>query len=207
MRRQAVTIVDPNPIAERAFAPHIAGAKQRIIDAATRLFYEEGIRTVGVDRIISEAGVTKATFYKHYGAKDRLIIEYLKATHDSDVNRLVELKYAADDPMSITRDVIAELVEDIQSPGFRGCPFINAAAEYSDPGHPVREVIRGHRDWYSETATILLRAAGHPMPGDAADDLLLARDGAMAAAYTGDSISAVAALKRVTDRILREVSR
>ncbi len=66
-------------------APRTGGAKVRILETATRLFYEEGIRNVGVDRLISEASVTKATFYKHYGSKDNLILAYIRAQHDAVV--------------------------------------------------------------------------------------------------------------------------
>ena len=96
-------------------------------------------------------------------------------------------------------------IAEIDSPGFRGCPFINAAAEFPDSEHPVRKVVTTHREWYVDTLAELLREMGHPVPGDAADELLLARDGAMSGGYAGDSIAASAALARIADRVLAEV--
>ncbi len=204
-----MSVVENNPTTQRASGSgwasgpaSLGSAKQRILDTADRLFYEEGIRAVGVDRLISESSVTKATFYKHYGAKDTLILEYVKRRH-----RLVEEYFNGQSAPSATpRDVIRGLIlsisTEIHRPGFRGCPFINAAAEFSDPQHPVRQLVASHRDWYTERLTDLLRDAGHPLAGDAADEILLARDGAMSGGYAGDPIASAAALHRVVDRIL-----
>jgi len=181
-----------------------APAKGRILDTANVLFYEDGIRNVGVDRIISASSVTKATFYKHYRAKDNLIVEYITARHESvraDVQQLVE---AGPDAEAVLRAFVAGIIAEIDTPGFRGCPFINAAAEFPDAEHPVRKVVTAHREWYVETLAELLREMGHPVPGDAADELLLARDGALSGGYAGDSIAASAALARIADRVLAE---
>ena len=206
-----MTVVDFDPTSRRAPGNATSvpltsgpGAKQRILTTAGRLFYEEGIRAVGIDRLISESAVTKATFYKHYGSKDKLILEYLNERHrrtNEFVNGLIS---GARGPGEGIRALVAEIDAEIHRSGFRGCAFINAAAEFSDPHHAVRQIVASHRDWYTETLTDLLRAAGHPMPGDAADDILLARDGAMTGGYAGDPIAASAALKRVVDRILLE---
>jgi AcrR family transcriptional regulator len=183
-----------------------APAKGRILETANVLFYEDGIRNVGVDRIISASSVTKATFYKHYRAKDNLIVEYITARHESvraDVERMVEVGPSAE---FVLRGFVAGIIAEIDSPGFRGCPFINAAAEFPDADHPVRKVVTAHREWYVDTLATLLKEMGHPVPGDAADELLLARDGALSGGYAGDSIAASAALARIADRVLAEAS-
>ncbi len=168
------------------------------------LFYEDGIRNVGVDRIISASSVTKATFYKHYRAKDNLIVEYITARHESVRANVRQLVEAGPDAEAVLRAFVAGIIAEIDSPGFRGCPFINAAAEFPDAEHPVRKVVTAHREWYVETLAELLREMGHPVPGDAADELLLARDGALSGGYAGDSIAASAALARIADRVLAE---
>ena len=90
----------------------------------------------------------------------------------------------------------------ISSPEFRGCAFINAAAEFSDAMHPVRRSVVAHREWFVGVLEGLLRGIGHPLAGDAADDLVLARDGAMTGGYAGDPIAASAALSRAFDRVI-----
>jgi hypothetical protein len=92
----------------------------------------------------------------------------------------------------------------ISSPEFRGCPFINAAAEFSDTLHPVRRSVITHREWFVDALEQLLRELGHPLAGEAADDLMLARDGAMTGGYAGDPIAASTALARSFDRAIRE---
>lgn len=187
-------------------APQRAPAKGRILDTANILFYEDGIRNVGVDRIIGASSVTKATFYKHYRAKDNLIVEYITARHDN-VRRTVNSMVASSaTPEVALRKFVEATLAEIDSPGFRGCPFINAAAEFPDANHPVRRVVTAHREWYVDALADLLKGMGHPVPGDAADELLLARDGALAGGYSGDSIAASAALVRITRRVFDEAA-
>lgn len=178
----------------------LAPAKQRILDTADRLFYDEGIRAVGIDRLIASSSVTKATFYKHYGSKDRLIVEYVAYRH----LQIAELTHAAlqstDDAAEALRAIGKAQSDYLLAPGFRGCPFLNAAAEFTDRVHPVRKAVEHHREWLYEILETLLRQVGHPLPGDAADDLVLARDGAMSGGYAGDPIAASAALMRMYDR-------
>uniref|UniRef100_A0A942SYP2 TetR/AcrR family transcriptional regulator n=1 Tax=Neobacillus citreus TaxID=2833578 RepID=A0A942SYP2_9BACI len=183
-------------------APRSGGAKVRILETATRLFYEEGIRGVGVDRLISEASVTKATFYKHYGSKDNLILAYVRTQHERTQEQMERLVADAGSPSDAVRAWVAAVSEDVNRSEFRGCAFLNAAAEYHDPRDPVRSVVATHRDWYTERLATLLQEAGHPLPGDGADELMLARDGAMSGAYAGDAIAATAALGRVAERVL-----
>jgi AcrR family transcriptional regulator len=191
-------------VVESAPTTQRAPAKGRILDTANVLFYEDGIRNVGVDRIISASSVTKATFYKHYRAKDNLIVEYITARHDTVRANVEHMIATSPNAEQVLRSFVAAIIAEIDSPGFRGCPFINAAAEFPDAEHPVRKVVTSHREWYVDTLAELLREMGHPVPGDAADELLLARDGALSGGYAGDSIAASAALARIADRVLAQ---
>jgi len=193
-------------VVEKLRTAHRAPAKGRILDCADRLFYEEGIRTVGVDRLITESSVTKATFYKHYRAKDNLIVAYITNRHHTVRDNIEGIIAGAPDAEIALRRLVEAVGNDIDAPGFRGCPFINAAAEFANPLHPVRQVVTMHREWYTETIGALLRDAGHPAPGDAADEFLLVRDGALAGGYAGDAIAASAAMSRLANRVLDGVA-
>ncbi|HEY2642290.1 MAG TPA: TetR/AcrR family transcriptional regulator [Galbitalea sp.] len=201
VRSRAVTVafddVKFDPTAQRA-----PGAKIRILETADELFYSEGIRIVGIDRLISTSKVTKATFYKHFGSKDRLILMYIEARHASEVARLESITEGKTPEQSI-RAIIADTIADIASPGFRGDAFLNAATEFSEERHPVRSVVLRHREWLTGFLAELLQDLGHRMPGDAADDIILARDGAMSGGYAGDPIAASAALARVADQVVK----
>ena len=188
-------------------APPMAPAKLRVIETANDLFYEDGIRAVGVDRLISASRVTKATFYKHFGSKDRLIVAYVENRHRRDVERLIAIVEDAHDPADALRALQIETVRAIEDPGFRGCAYINAASEFSDPLHPVRVAVVDHREWYLGMLEDLLRRLGHPLAGEAADDLMLARDGAMSGGYVSDPVAATTALARAFDRVIAEAGR
>lgn len=183
----------------------LAPAKQRILDTADRLFYDEGIRAVGIDRLIAASTVTKATFYKHYGSKDRLIVEYVAYRHLQIAELVDEVAQSTDDPLEMLRGIATIQTRFVNAPGFRGCPFLNAAAEFTDSTHPVRRAVESHREWFHEILETLLRQVGHPLPGDAADDLMLARDGAMSGGYAGDAIASSAALSRMYARVIDAV--
>jgi AcrR family transcriptional regulator len=184
-------------------AQRVPGAKVRILETADELFYCEGIRTVGIDRLISTSKVTKATFYKHFGSKDRLILMYIEARHVAEVARFEAILEASDGPEEAVRGIVAETAADIASPTFRGDAFLNAATEFAEERHPVRSVVLRHREWLTGFFAEILQDLGHRMPGDAADDFILARDGAMSGGYAGDPIAASASLTRITDAVIR----
>lgn len=180
-------------------------AKIRILATADDLFYSEGVHTVGVDRIISEAKVTKATFYKYYRSKDSLIVAYLQGRDKQARDLLEQIAAAHDTPEQRLRAIVAAISAEVMGPRFHGCPFINAAAQFAEPRHPVRAAVAVHRGWYGETIEGLFRGMGHSHAGDAADDFFLARDGAFAGANLGDPIAAHAALLRAIQRVIAEV--
>ncbi|MFE7198129.1 TetR/AcrR family transcriptional regulator [Microbacterium oxydans] len=159
-------------------------ARQRLIDTATRLFYEEGIHAVGVDRVIAEAGVTRATLYKQFGGKENLVLAYL-ANEDEMLRAMFA---AAGEAAGVGADDLLEAVvhgiaSDIRDRHTRGCPFINAAAEYPDASGPVRQVIGEHREWFRATLQTVAESAGLTDPADVAASLVLLRDAALVGGY------------------------
>lgn len=181
-------------------------ARVRILATADELFYREGVHTVGVDRIIREAKVTKATFYKYYRSKDALIVVYVQARDKAARDFVTGLDARFDTPEKRLRAIVTEISNQVVRVGFHGCPFINAAAQFTEPTHPVRVAVTAHRDWYGGAVEDLFRGMGHARPGDAADDFFLARDGAFAGANLGDPIAAHTALLRAIQRVLDETA-
>ncbi|MFK0114518.1 TetR/AcrR family transcriptional regulator [Streptomyces sp. NPDC090994] len=156
-------------------------ARARLLGTAARVFYAEGIHSVGVDRIIAEAQVTRATLYRHFAGKEDLVLAYLDQA-DRGIRAQVEAALAGGGPAEDRiRAVSRSIAEGIRSPGFRGCAFLNAVAEYPDPAHPIHQAVLAHRAWFLDTVTELLAENGH-RPADAAGrHLVMLRDGAMAA--------------------------
>ncbi|WP_214323704.1 TetR/AcrR family transcriptional regulator [Nonomuraea sediminis] len=163
--------------------------RERLVRAASRLFYYEGVRAIGVERLIAEAGVTKATFYRHFASKDDLVLAYLLSK--DAYYRAVAEPLAAGHPPEEAIDLIFEAIaEHARERGFRGSPFMNAAAEYPDAAHPVRRLVASHRDWTRALFQELLTRVDHADPESAAGALLMLYDGAMAAGYLDDTTAA-----------------
>ncbi|WP_459755319.1 TetR/AcrR family transcriptional regulator [Streptomyces sennicomposti] len=161
-------------------------ARARLLDTATRIFYGEGIHSVGVDRIIAEAQVTRATLYRHFKGKEELILSYLQQADQGIRGQVAAIRAQGLPAADTVRAVSRSIAEGIGSPGFRGCAFLNAAAEYPDREHPVHQAVLAHRQWFLETATQLLADAGCA-PADAAGrHFVMLRDGAMAAGCLSD---------------------
>lgn len=173
-----------------------SAARERLLRTASALFYADGVRGVGVDRVVAEASVTRATFYRHFAGKEALVVAYIEAADAA-------LRARAGEPPSDTPQragawltMVTDVVgETLCAPGFRGCAFINAAAEYPDPGSPVRRAVRTHRSWLLGAVTEAFRGAGHSDPDAAARRWMALRDGAMVAGYLGDPAEARVTLR------------
>lgn len=155
-------------------------ARDRILETAFRLFYARGIRAVGVDLIIAESGVAKATFYKHFPAKDDLVLAYLDRVDGIWTGQLHAAAEAAGrDPAHQLIGMFDALTSSCRTEGYRGCAFINAAAE-AMPGTPVHQRTVTHKRevlaWVRELAT----QAGAADADGLARSLTLLLDGGLA---------------------------
>ncbi|MFI0849319.1 TetR/AcrR family transcriptional regulator [Mesorhizobium sp. IMUNJ 23232] len=180
--------------------PEASSARRRLLDTATRLFYEGGIHAVGIDRIIAEAGVAKATFYNHFPSKDDLVVAYL-----GEIDRLGRAAVAAlakQPPRKMIVAIMGRISEAVTAGGWRGCPFLNAAAEYPDPASPVRQAINARRVWYHNSLENLLAEDGDPAPSVTASLLVAVSDGLLESAYLDDADSAPALVREAVERLL-----
>ena len=166
---------DPDVTAVRPSA-----ARDRILDTAFALFYARGIRGVGVDLIIAESGVAKATFYKHFPSKDDLVVAYLDKVDGVWTGQLKSAAAAAGpDPASQLVGMFDALSTACRREGYRGCAFINAAAEFQ-PGTPVHDRTVAHKRSVLAWVGDLAEQAGARDPGSLARSLTLLLDGALA---------------------------
>lgn len=182
-------------------------ARARLLSKATGLFYAEGIRAVGVDRVIGEAQVTRATLYKHFPSKDDLIVAYLTQADEAIRAQVDAVRARESDADEVIRSVGRSITEDIQRAGFRGCAFLNAAAEYPDPAHPVHQAVLKHRQWFLETMTELFSGIGKIDSEPAARHFVMLRDGAMAAGCLADPKPICETFLRGIDGLLKYRSR
>lgn len=176
-------------------------ARQRLLENASQIFYAEGIRSVGVDRLVTETGVTKATFYRHFPTKDHLVVAHVQ-WQDHLIRTAVEAGMTSLSAGEAIDAFFVGLAGQICGQGFRGCPFINAAVEYPDPTHPVRLAVEAHRAWLRDAFTALLAADGHPEPATTAASLVLLRDGAMIGGYLDQSKAVQSTLHAAVGRLI-----
>jgi AcrR family transcriptional regulator len=173
---------------------HEGAARKRILDAARGLIYANGIRGTSADRIIEAAGITKVTFYRHFHTKTDLVVAYLEQQAEREQGAFTAARAGVDAPQALQN--IAELIGTASCmPGFRGCAFINAAAETPDADDPVRIVVDAHRQWTRDMFAGIAADAGAADPDKMARQLLMLRDGAMVGGYLGEATEISETLK------------
>ncbi|HLU55221.1 MAG TPA: helix-turn-helix domain-containing protein [Pseudonocardia sp.] len=200
------TSTRPAPTARRS------AARERLLATASRLFYREGIRAVGVERILAEAPATRATFYRHFPSKEDLVLAYLRGADDEVRAAVRTAVEAAPSPADAVRAIGRLVTDDLARPEFRGCAFLKAAAEYPDPDDPVRRLVAEHRAWYVATLAKLFAQAfadspRRPDPEHAARHFAMMRDGAMAGAHLDGVESVRAAFQRGVEGLLTVLHR
>ncbi len=181
-------------------------ARQRILVTATALFYAEGIRAVGVDRVIAESGVAKATLYQQFASKEELVVACLERRAEHWQRSIADPAVAVTGTvMQRVGAVFDRLGRALIAPGFRGCPFINAAAEYPDPTGPVGTAIAAHRANVRSLFAELVVDLPAVRRADLADGLVLVYDGAMVGAQLGDRRRVARAARRSARRLIESV--
>ncbi|HEY1619403.1 MAG TPA: TetR/AcrR family transcriptional regulator [Streptosporangiaceae bacterium] len=156
-------------------------ARERLLTAANELFYNEGVHTVGIDRVIEQAGVAKASLYNTFGSKDELVRAYLEARHVSVTQRITQAVERYDSPRERLLAVFEGQGELFAQPGYRGCAFARASAE-SQPGDQAEQAAETYRHWVRALLTELATQADAPEPDVLARQLHLLFDGSGQAA-------------------------
>jgi AcrR family transcriptional regulator len=158
---------------------------QHILDVAGRLFYERGIRAVGVALVADEAGTTKKTLYDRFGSKDALVAAYLTARAERWHDFVLERRRATRRVGAEQVLTVFEAAEDWADGDARGCAFVNAWAELGASEHPAHEVIRDEKAWMRELFWGILVDAGHPDAQRGCDQLQLLYEGALVVSSAG----------------------
>jgi AcrR family transcriptional regulator len=179
-------------------------ARERILDTAEELFYQEGIRAIGIDTVIERSGVAKMSLYRNFASKEELIAAFLErrnekywawwdgvmARHPESAQQQVE-------------DLFAALPERICRPGYRGCSFLNAATEFPDAGHLGRQAALGHYEELRRRLLALCRRLNAEKPKQLADQLLLLIEGAYTAGGILGYRDAVKSVTRAAGELVR----
>ncbi|KLU27362.1 TetR family transcriptional regulator [Caballeronia mineralivorans PML1(12)] len=154
-------------------------ARERILATASELFYREGIRAIGVDTVVEQSGVSKTSLYRLFESKDALI-----AAFATEKDRLfwvwwdhMEAQHASD-PRALLEALLSGIAQRIGHPAFRGCPFLNLAAEFPDDDHPGRVIARGNKEEMRARLATLVARLGARDPDRTAFQMTLLINGA-----------------------------
>lgn len=153
--------------------------REHILETASGLFYRRGVRAVGVDLVIQEAGVAKTSLYRYFPTKDDLIVAFLER-EDVDFWAVWDAvaRQHADDPMGELEAHMRWIGERLSRSNYRGCPQINVAAEFAEPDHPARQVSRAHMHALRARLESIARRLDVPRPQELAAQLALLVNGA-----------------------------
>lgn len=153
--------------------------RERVLETAATLFYQEGVRAVGVDLVVERSGVAKTSLYRHFATKDDLVVAFLER-EDAEYWESWESVSVQE-----TEDAEAELkahlrfiAEHIAAPRYRGCPFLNVATEFPAPTHPARTVAMRNKTELLHRLGMLAKKMGVRKPDELAAQLVLLIDGA-----------------------------
>lgn len=190
-----MTVTDPTDAKRRA------SARDRLLAAASQLFDAEGIQTVGVDRIIEHAGVSRGSFYNNFESKEQLIHTYLLGHHLRTTTQLTEAVARQSDPRQKILAVFETQGERFRQPDFNGCAFVSASTEAPAGGVIDRDAAE-FRSWLRTMFTELAQEAGAPDPGQLGRQLHVLYDGAGLTARMDHDADIAAAIHAAVETLL-----
>lgn len=160
------------------------GPRQRLLDAAERLTYAEGVG-VGVGALLREAGVARRSLYEHFGGKDELVAEVLRGTAEKDLDGYrTAMDRAGTDPAARIVAIFDHLDSAINTVGFRGCRYLGADLALQDPTHPAHEVTHTYRASLTGLIRVEMERLGISDVTRAADQIMFLIEGVLAAGAT-----------------------
>jgi AcrR family transcriptional regulator len=193
----------PDSSAEPTTGKALPRAAERILEVARDMFYRVGIRAVGVDEIVRQAGVTKPSLYRSFPSKDELAASYL---------RQYELEFWARFDQSVAAhpgDARAQIVDFLAGvgkravkPDYRGCGMTNAAVEYPEPGHPARLVGENNKRELRRRLVAMASEMGASHPDTLGDGLLLLIEGAYISGQLFGPGGPAASVAKNADRLI-----
>ena len=168
-----------------------------MLAASDELFYRDGVHSTGIDAVIEKAGVAKGSLYYIFGGKDELVAAYLRGRLDAWRERVDAAQAGIDDPEEKILAVFDAIADYVALPEFRGCPFVNAAAE-APAGEAQELAIKEYRRWVRETFLALAADTGVADAASLADALIVLYDGALATAEVASTArTAATTAKRI----------
>ena len=182
------------------------GTAEKVLSTASRLFYTNGVRAVGIEWIVVESGVAKTSLYRHFRTKDELVGAFLERENREFWQQWDEVAAAAPaNPKAELMSLLDWIGKRVSRDGYRGCPQINVAAEFADPEHPARKIRRRHKAAMLERLRDIVGRIGATQPDDTSVQLALLIDGAFTSDGRLSKINAVRILQNGAEALLRDL--
>jgi AcrR family transcriptional regulator len=176
-------------------------ARERLLTAADELFYSEGVQSVGIERVLEQAGVAKASLYNLFGNKEGLVLAYLQRRHDGTTEQLLAEVNRHRDPRRRILALFDAQAQIFAQPGFRGCAFVSAFAE-APLGGNVAQSASEFRGWVRNLLVSLAQEAGAADPLELARQLNVIYDGAITAAWMDRDPSIASSSRAAAEALL-----
>lgn len=180
--------------------------RQRLIAAANKRFYRDGFRNVGIDQILSDVGISKTAFYKHFESKDDLMLSVLEHQNRwvQDTFRQMIRERGGDCPRAQLRALMDVVEMVIESEGFQGCIFVNAAIEFPLPHEPAHLASAKSKSDIEDIVFAVATEAGAGNPRALAQELCLVMEGVYVTRHVTGRRDAIAIARRLADRIIND---
>lgn len=179
--------------------------QEHILQTASELFYSQGIKATGVDAIVKAAGTTKMSLYKYYPSKDDLVVAHLRKSREAMLNRILAgMAARGGEPKQQLLAVFAVFDELLANAAFRGCPFINASAEFAEADSPIQLASAEFADAFGKILADLARQAGAYDPEKLAKQLAMLISGAIVSEQMRRQSSAMATAAAAAEILIEQ---
>ena len=177
--------------------------RDRILATASDLFYQHGIRAVGVDLVVEKAGVAKTSLYRHFGTKDDLVVAFLQRMDEEFWKTWDEVSQQhPDDGRAELKAQLEWIGERVNQPDYRGCPQLNIAAEYPELGHPARKFAKEHKRELRRRLKVIAKKLKSAAPNELAGQLAVLLNGAFVSTPMYEPGEATALLQRAAAALI-----
>jgi AcrR family transcriptional regulator len=178
--------------------------RQRLIEAATQRFYKDGFRNTGIDAILTDVGISKTAFYKHFESKDALmvgVLDHVDGFLQQQFRQMVKDRGGRSAPGQLRAmiDVVQQIIDD---DGFHGCIFVNAVMEFPLPHDPVHQAAMRHKRAIEDFVFELAERAGAKSPAALAQELCLVIEGAYVTRSVTSDPGTIAIARRLADHVI-----
>ena len=181
-----------------------AEVRDRILETACTLFYQRGVRAVGVDLVVEKAGVAKTSLYRHFGTKDDLVAAFLRREDEDFWGTWDRVAGRHVDDAAAEMDAHLEWIgERVGRPNYRGCPQINVAAEFPEIDHPARKVATAHKRQMRKRLRGIAERLGAARPDELAGQLSLLINGAFVSSQIFKAGEATPLLRRTAHALIK----